>query len=96
MSHFWCEPLGYVSHAPLGLSFNDSLRFRRQLKNRGLLALTQRCQEHDLAIGKLQGVVMSGDFFFVNLPKDRRLMLERTVVPWPQSSWQALNLLNKS
>jgi hypothetical protein len=38
---------------------------------------------------------MSGDFFFVDLPKDRRLILDRTVVPRPQSSWQALNLVGK-
>jgi hypothetical protein len=60
------------------------------------LALTQRRQQHDLAIGKFQGVVMSSDFFFVNLSKDRCLMIERTIVPWPQSSWQALNVLSKS
>ncbi|HEV2731157.1 MAG TPA: hypothetical protein VGV15_14085, partial [Terriglobales bacterium] len=40
VSHFWCERLGYVSHAPLGLSFNGSLWFRRQLQNGRLLALT--------------------------------------------------------
>jgi hypothetical protein len=87
---------GYVSDAPLGLGLNGSLWLRWQLQNRGLLALTQRRQQHDLAIGKFQGVVMSSDLFFVNLPKDRRLMIERTIVPWPQSSWQALNLLSKS
>jgi hypothetical protein len=49
-----------------------------------------------LAIGKFQGVVMSSDFFFVNLPEDRRLMLVRTIVPWPQYGWQTLNLVSKS
>jgi hypothetical protein len=61
-----------------------------------LLALTQRCQEHDFAIRKLKGIVVSSESFFVNLPKDRRLMIERIIVPWPQSSWQALNLMSKS
>jgi hypothetical protein len=61
-----------------------------------LLTLTQRRQEYDFAIGKLQGVVMSSNFFFVDLPKDRRLMLDRTVVPRPKSGWQALNLANES
>jgi hypothetical protein len=38
--------------AELGL--NDSLWLRWQLKNRGLLTLTQACQEHDLAVGEFQ------------------------------------------
>jgi hypothetical protein len=40
MPHFWCEQLGYVSHASLGMSFNGSLWFRRQLQNGCLLAFT--------------------------------------------------------
>ena len=40
--------------------------------------------------------MMSSDFFFINLAKDRRLILDGTVVPRPQSSWQALNLVSKS
>ena len=55
---FLCEQLGYVSHAPLGLGFNGSLWFCRQLQNSRLLALTQSCQERDLAIGKFQRIVM--------------------------------------
>jgi hypothetical protein len=61
-----------------------------------LLTLAQRCQEHDLAIGKLQRIVMSDDLVFVDLPKDCCLVLDRTVVPRLQSSWQALNLVSKS
>jgi hypothetical protein len=60
-----------------------------------LLTFTQESQKHDLAIRKFQCIVMSGDFFFVDLPKDRRLILDRTVVPRPQSSWQPLNLMSK-
>jgi hypothetical protein len=33
---------------------------------------------------------------FVDLPKDRRLMPDCTVVPRPQSGWRALNLVGKS
>ena len=58
MSHFWCEQLGYVSHAPLGLGFNGSLWFCRQLQDGRLLALTQSCHERDPAIRKFQGIVM--------------------------------------
>jgi len=61
-----------------------------------LLTLAQRCQEHDLAIRKLQRIVMSDDLFFVDLPKDRCLVLDYVVVPRPQSDWQALNLVSKS
>src|SRR5438067_3028600 len=49
---FWCERSGYVSDAPLGLSFNGSLWFRWQLQNCGLLALTQCCQKHRAAVRK--------------------------------------------
>jgi len=76
VSHFWCEPLGYVSHAPLGLSFNGSLWFCRQLQNSRLLALTQCCQERDPAIRKFQCIVMRRDLVFVDLPKDRCLMVD--------------------
>ena len=85
MSHFWCEPLGYVSHAPLGLSFNGSLWFCRQLQNSRLLALTQCCQERDPAIRKFQCVVMRYDLVFVDLPKDRCLMLDYLIAPGPKA-----------
>ena len=49
-----------------------------------------------MPIGKLQGVVMSSNFVLVDLTKDRRLMLDRTIVPRPQSRWLALNLMSKS
>jgi hypothetical protein len=74
---------GYVSDAPLGLSFNGSLWFSWQLQNRRLLTLTQACQEHELAVGKFQRVVMSDDSVFVDLPKDRCLVLDYLVVPRP-------------
>jgi hypothetical protein len=81
VSHFWCEQSGYVSHAPLGLSFNGSLWLRRQLQNGRLLALTQSCQERDSAIGKFQRIVMRCGLVFVDLPKDRCLMLDYFIAP---------------
>ena len=95
MSHIWCEQLGYVSHAPLGLSFNGSLWFCRQLQNGRLLALTQSCQERDPAIGKFQRIVMRRDLVFVDLPKDRRLMLDYFIAPGYQARRQAFNLFSK-
>jgi hypothetical protein len=61
-----------------------------------LLTLAQERQEDDLAVRKFQGIVMNVGLFFVDVPKDRRLMRDCTVVPRPQSSWQALNLVSKS
>jgi hypothetical protein len=84
---FWCQPLGYVSHAPLGLGFNGSLWFCRQLQNRGLLALIQSCQERDPAIRKFQRIVMRCNFVFVDLPKDRGLMLDYFIAPSHQARW---------
>jgi hypothetical protein len=43
----------HVGCAPLDFRFRGGLWFGRQLKNCGLLTLTQRRQEHDLAIRKL-------------------------------------------
>jgi hypothetical protein len=63
------------------LGFNGSLWFCRQLQNRGLLALTQCCQQHDPAIRKFQRVVMRRNLFLVDLPKDRGLMLDYLIVP---------------
>jgi hypothetical protein len=65
-----------VSNAPLGLSFNASLWFCRQLQNRRMLASTQCRQEHDPATGKFQRIVMRRDFIFVDLPKDRCLVVD--------------------
>jgi hypothetical protein len=50
-----------------------------------LLTFKQECQEHDPAVRKFQRIVMGGDLFFVDLPKDCRLVFDRTVVPRPQS-----------
>jgi len=91
-----CKRSAYVSNAPLGLSFNGGLWLRRQLQNRRLLALTQCRQERDPAIRKFQCIVMRRDLVFVDLPKDRCFVLDRPVVPRPQSGWQALNLVSKS
>jgi len=78
---FWCERSGYVSDAPLGLSFNGSLWFRWQLQNCGLLALTQCCQKHRAAVRKFQRVVMRRNRFSVDLPKDCCLMLDHFIAP---------------
>jgi hypothetical protein len=95
MSHFWCEPLGCVSRAPLGLSFNGSLWFSRQLQNGRLLALTQCCQERDPAIRKFQCVVMGRDLVLVDLPKDRCLMVDYFIAPGYQARRQAPNFIGK-
>jgi hypothetical protein len=95
VSHFWCEQLGYVSHVPLGLSFNGSLRFRRQLQNGRLLALKQSCQERDPAIRKFQRIVMRRNLLLVDLPKDRCLMLDYLIAPGYQARRQAFNLFSK-
>jgi hypothetical protein len=85
VSRFWCQQLGYVSHARLGLGFNGSLWFCRQLQNDRLLALTQCCQQRDPAIGKFQRIVMRRDLVFVDLPKDRCLMLDYFIAPGYQA-----------
>jgi hypothetical protein len=73
----------YVVCPPLGFGLNESLWFRWQLKNRSVLTLTQRCQQHDLPIRKFQRIVVRDDLVFVDLPKDRCLALDHIVVPRP-------------
>jgi hypothetical protein len=80
----------------LGFDLNRSPWLRWQLENCSFLTFSQTCQEHDLAVWKFQRIVMGPDLVFVDLPKDRRLILDCTaVVPRPQSSWQALNLVSE-
>jgi hypothetical protein len=67
------------------LGFNGSLWFRRQLQNSRLLAFTQACQQHDLAIRKFQRIVMHRNFVFVDLPKDRGLMRDYFIAPGYQA-----------
>jgi hypothetical protein len=49
-----------------------------------LLTLAQERQEEDLAVRKFQRIVMGRDLVFVDLPKDRCLVPDCTVVPRPQ------------
>jgi hypothetical protein len=67
-----CDPF-------LGICLNSCLRLRRQLKNCSLLAFSHTGQEHDLTVRKFQRIVMSGDFFFIDLPKDRCLVLDHPI-----------------
>jgi hypothetical protein len=58
--------------AMLGLTLREEFRGRRLKGNQH-----QAVPLEELGIS----VVMSSDLFFVNLSKDRRLMIERTIVP---------------
>jgi hypothetical protein len=44
----------------------------RQLEHRGLPALFQKGQKHDLLIREFEGVVMGAKDFFIDLTKDRK------------------------
>src|SRR6516225_8695221 len=79
----------------LRLDFSGILRFRRQLKHRCFLAGGQDRQEHYLAVGKFQGVMMSGDSPLVDLPKDRSLVMNDLVAPCKQGSRRAANFAGK-
>jgi hypothetical protein len=48
---------------------------RSSVADRSLLTFSQTRQEHDLGVWKFQRILVSGDPFFVDLPKDRRLVL---------------------
>jgi hypothetical protein len=65
------------------------------LKNRSVLTLAQQRQEDDLAVWKFQRIVMGGDLFFVDLPKDCRLVIDYFIPPRQQTSRQAPNFVGK-
>jgi hypothetical protein len=67
------------------LTLFSGLWLDRQLKHSRLLSLTEERQEYDLPIRKLQCIVMSDDSVFVDLPKDRRLMVDYFVAPGYQA-----------
>jgi hypothetical protein len=55
-----------------GLSRSGNFEPHRQLEHRGLLALFQKGQNHDLPIREFEGVVMGAKDFFIDLTKDRK------------------------
>src|SRR5262249_25159744 len=90
-----CENPPHVARPPLSFSLDANLWLRWQLKNRGLLTLTQRCQQHDLAVGKLQRIMMSRDLFLVDLPKDRRLVPNHLISPTKDTNRLARDLASE-
>ena len=76
-----CERSTDVGRPLLGHKFNRSLWLGRQLKNRSLLTLTENRQHHDLAVWKFDRIVIGRYLFFVDLPKDRRLVIDHSIAP---------------
>src|SRR5215468_6913152 len=87
--------LAHMGCAPLDFRFYGVPWRRRQLKNRGLLIFSQTCQEHDLAVRKFQRIVVGDDPFFIDLPKDRRLVLDDLMPPTRHTNRLARNLASK-
>jgi hypothetical protein len=70
----------------LGFDLNRSPWLRWQLENGSFLTFSKTCQQqHDLAVRKFQRVVMSRGSFFVDLPKDCGLVVDRFMPPTRQS-----------
>jgi hypothetical protein len=69
----------------LRLNFNGRPWLRWQLKNGRLLTFFQISEEHDVTVGEFQRIVMGGDLVFIDLPKDRCLMLDG-MMPWPKAN----------
>ena len=60
--------------ALLGASFGLGGRLRRQLQNRGFLALAQEGQQEHVAIRQLQRIMMHVGLRLIDLPEDRSLV----------------------
>src|ERR1700719_679937 len=76
---FYCRRSADIYCPLLGRRLSGSLWLGRQLKNRSLLTLTEDCQQHDLAVRKFDRIVMGRYFLFVDLPKDRRRVVEHVL-----------------
>jgi hypothetical protein len=79
----------------LGNRLSGSLWGGWQLKNCSLLTSTEVSQEYDPAVWKFERIVMCPLLFFVDLPKDRGLMIDRLILPRPQMSLVTLNRVGK-
>ena len=58
---------------------------RWQLKDHRLLAFHQVRQQQRVAIRKLYGVVMGVGAVYIDLPEDRRFVVENIFAPRPQT-----------
>jgi hypothetical protein len=65
------------------------------LQNRSFLTLAEECQEHDLAVWKLERIMMRGRVVFVDLPEDCGPVIYHFVAPSQQASWYIRNLVGK-
>jgi hypothetical protein len=69
---------------------------RWQLKDHRLLALHQVRQQQDIAIRKLQGVVMGVQAVYIDLPEDRRFVVDNIFAPRPQTGARLTSYANDS
>src|SRR5262245_33293027 len=67
-------PLTEAGHAGLRLSLDSPLLLHGQLQDRGALPWTQVRQQHDLAAGKFERVVVRAGIIHVHLPEARHLV----------------------
>ena len=87
--------LAYISDPLLQLRFLGSIRPRRQLQNGRSLTIAEQRQQHDLAIGEFEGVVMRRLFVLVDLTKNCRAMAERSFTPREQAGGEHLDVPSK-
>jgi hypothetical protein len=79
-----------IEASPLALNVSRLLRCLcldasgRQLKNRGPLTFSQVCQQNDLAIRKLQRIVIGEWIVLVDAAEDRGFLVDR-FAPRPQT-----------
>src|SRR5260370_32164809 len=91
----WRDQSAYKCDPLLSFALNRSAWLRRQLKNCSLLAFSHTCQEHDLTVRKFQRIMVSGDLLFIDLPKDRRLVLDHLIPPTQHTDRLARNPASK-
>jgi hypothetical protein len=70
-----------VGDTLLGIRLDRGRWLRRKLKHGCRLTLAQECQQHSPPIRKFERIVMSCQHLLVDLPKDRRLVVDCLRLP---------------
>src|SRR5258708_19142409 len=71
----------HIGDTLLGFRFGRRLGPRGELKHRRLLANRDGCQKHQVAVGKLERVVMDIQDLLVDLPENRGVVANRLAPP---------------
>src|SRR5216684_523281 len=86
----------HIGDTLLGFRFGGRLGPHRELKHRRLLVNRDGCQKHQVAVGKLERVVMDIQDLLVDLPENRGVVANRLAPPAQKDAMSHRKSLRKS